>query len=165
MFRAAVLSLALMGALCVVPAAAQQQPADSHFTAALDFMDATNAKTNMLAAMDAMIPLALNQVRAQHPNANSNALQQFQTAFREELMGDMDRLIGASARMYEEHFTESELHSLTEFYRSDIGRKYVASVPVILKESMAIGAAWGRDAGARAAQRAVQRLHDNGVEL
>jgi hypothetical protein len=167
MFRAVALTLLLSVASYALPASAQSAAPsdDTHFTAALELMEATNAKTTMLAMIDTMAPLVLNQIRAQRPNVSTAALQQFQAAFREEMMDDMDDLIKATARLYEEHFTESELRTVTEFYRSDVGKKYIGAMPALLKESVPLGAAWGKEAGARAAQRAAERLRANGVDL
>ena len=167
MFRAAVLTVALISAFYALPADAQNAATndDPHFAAALELMDATNAKANMLTIIDTIVPLMLNQIRVLRPNVSADALQEFRTAIREELEGDLDGVMKDYARLYEEHFTESDLRALLQFYRSDVGKKYIDAMPALLKETAPIGAAWGREAGMRAAQRAIERLHAKGIDL
>jgi hypothetical protein len=164
MFRAAAFGAVLASALCVLPASAETAPnsTDSHITAALDLLAVTNAKATLIGMIDPLVPQIVSQVRARYPHASSAAIEQFQTAFREELMRDLDSLLMDSAKIYEERFTESELRALAAFYGSEAGKTYM---PIILKQSVPVGAAWSREAGTRAAERAVGRLRANGVEL
>jgi hypothetical protein len=122
----------------------------------------TNAKATLVGMIDPLVPQILKQIRTQHPHASTAAIQQFQTAFREELTRDLDSLLMDSAKLYEERFTESELRALAAFYGSESGKTYM---PIILKQSVPVGAAWSREAGARAAERALSRLRANGVDL
>jgi len=164
MFRAVIFGAILASALSVLPASAETAPnaTDSHIAAALDLLAVTNAKATLIGMIDPLVPQILSQMRTQHPHASTAAIQQFQTAFREELTRDLDSLLMDSARLYEERFTESELRALAAFYGSESGKTYM---PIILKQSVPVGTAWGREAGARAAERAVVRLRANGVEL
>ena len=138
---------------------------DSHLASALNLLKATNAKANMAAMIDSLTPVVLGQIRAQHPTLSDAAVQQFAAAFQEEMTASLDDFMKITARIYEQHFTEDELRRLTAFYDTDVGKKYISNVPSIIKESVPIGAAWGREAGARAAQRAAERLRANGVNL
>ena len=164
MFRNATFGAILASALCVLPASAETTPnaTDSHIAAALDLLAVTNAKATLTGMIDPLVPQFLSQVRKQYPRASAATIEQFQTAFREELTRDLDSLLMDSAKLYEERFTESELRALAAFYGSDSGKTYM---PVILKQSVPVGTAWGREAGARAAERAFVRLRANGVEL
>lgn len=164
MIRGAVFGAVLASALYILPVSAQPSPnaSDSHIAAALDLLTVTNAKAALTGMIDPLLPQILSQLRAQHPHASSAAIEQFQTAFRDELTRDLDSLLMDSAKVYKERFSESELRALAAFYRSESGKTYM---PVILKQSVPVGAAWGREAGARAAQRALDRLHANGVDL
>ncbi|HYK79072.1 MAG TPA: DUF2059 domain-containing protein [Micropepsaceae bacterium] len=165
MIRALAAMVAVLAALSGLPvrAADPVDAPDSHLASALDFLKITNAKVSMAAMIDSLMPLVLGNVRAQNPTLSDAAVQQFQSAFREEMTASLDDLMTITARIYEEHFTEDELRRLTAFYDTDVGKKYISIVPSIIKESLPIGAAWGREAGARAAQRAAERLRANGV--
>jgi hypothetical protein len=165
MVRAIAVMVTLVTALCSFPVRAVDavDASDSHLASALDFLKITNAKVSMAAMIDSLMPLVLGNVRAKNPTLSDAALQQFQSAFREEMTASLDDLMTMTARIYEEHFTEDELRGLTAFYDTDVGKKYISIVPSIMKESLPIGAAWGREAGARAAQRAAERLRANGV--
>ena len=164
MFRAVAFGAILTSALCVLPASAETatNATDTHIAAALDLLAVTNAKATLTGMVDPLVPQFLNQIRAQHPHASAATIAQFQTAFHEELQRDLDSLLMKSAKLYEERFTESELRALAAFYGSEGGKGYM---PIILKQSVPVGVAWGREAGTRAAERAVVRLRANGVEL
>src|ERR1700704_6721436 len=163
MVRALIAMVAVLAALSSLPvrAADAVDAPDSHLASALDFLEATNAKANMAAVIDSLAPVVLGQIRAQNPNLSDAAIQQFLSAFREEMTASLDDLMKITARIYEQHFTEDELRRLAAFYDTDVGKKYISLVPAIIKESVPIGAAWGREAGARAAQRAAERLRAN----
>ncbi len=49
--------------------------------------------------------------------------------------------------VYLKHFSAQEIDALIKFYESDIGKSLVEKTPMIMKESMAIGAEWGRKIG------------------
>lgn len=167
MVRALVAMAAVLALLSGLPvrAADAVDASDSRLAAAMDFLEATNAKATMTTVIDSMTPLFLGQFRTQNPALSDTAVQQFQSAFQEEMTASLNDVVMAIARVYEQHFTEDELRKLTAFYASDVGKKYISNVPLIIKESVPIGAAWGREAGARAAQRAAERLRANGVNL
>jgi hypothetical protein len=166
MIRATAVMLIALVALGLTPIrAADAPPADPHMAAALDLLAATNAKVTMMTMVDAITPVVLGQIRQQHKELTDAVLQRFQAAFREEITSNLDDLMRLTATIYEQHFSEEELHALAEFYRSDIGKKYIEAIPQIAKESVAVGGAWGREAGARAAQRAAERLKQEGINL
>jgi hypothetical protein len=166
MIRAiAAVMIAVVAAFCGLPVCAATEAPDSHIAAALELLEATNAKATMFTMIDALEPLILAQIRTRSPNLSDADLQQFESAFREEMMNSVDDVMTLTARVYAEHFTEDDLRKLVAFYGSEIGKKYILNVPLIIKETVPIGAAWGREAGARAAQRATERLRANGVNL
>jgi uncharacterized protein len=166
MIRAAAIIATALVALSLTPVrAADAPPPDAHLAAALDLLEATNAKVTMMTMVDALTPVVLGQIRQQHKDLTDAALQRFQAAFREEITSGLDDLMKLTATIYEQHFSEEELHALAGSYRSDIGKKYIQTIPQIAKESLAVGGAWGREAGARAAQRAAERLKQEGINL
>src|SRR6185503_3074705 len=61
---------------------------------------------------------------------------------RDVVMARQDELLRLYAIEYARHFSEQELHDLASFYRSDLGKKYIAEVPVLVKESAPITTRW-----------------------
>jgi hypothetical protein len=48
------------------------------------------------------------------------------------------------ASVYARHFTHDDIRGLLAFYESDLGKKSIQLMPVVLQESMAIGQRWGQ---------------------
>jgi hypothetical protein len=53
-------------------------------------------------------------------------------------------LVDMIVPIYARHFTQEELEQLLAFYQSPIGKRMVEEQPLIVKESMEVGAEWGR---------------------
>ncbi len=165
--RTMVAVASVIAVLCGFAARAEDSasPPDPHLAAAVELLELTNAKTNMMTMVDAITPVILGQARKTNPKITDAIARQFQTVLREEITADLDDLMKLQATLYEQHFTIEELHALSDFYRSEVGKKYISTLPVLIKESVPLGAAWGREVGVRAAQRATERLRANGVDI
>ena len=55
-----------------------------------------------------------------------------------------DELYNLTIPVYDKHLDEKKIDGLIEFYQSETGKAYVEKMPIILKDSMQIGAAWGQ---------------------
>jgi hypothetical protein len=53
-------------------------------------------------------------------------------------------LVDMIVPIYARHFTQEELEQLLAFYQSPIGKRMVEEQPLLVKESMEVGAEWGR---------------------
>ena len=53
---------------------------------------------------------------------------------------------------YARHFSQDEIDGAIAFYKTPVGRKILAEMPEVVRESMAIGQEWGRKLGELAAQ-------------
>jgi hypothetical protein len=58
-------------------------------------------------------------------------------------------LMNMLIRVYDKYLTEEDLDALIAFYSTDTGQKIIKSLPEITKESMNVGAEWGREVGAK----------------
>jgi hypothetical protein len=58
-------------------------------------------------------------------------------------------LMNMLIRVYDKYLTEEDLDALIAFYSTDTGQKIIKSLPEIMKESMNVGAEWGREVGAK----------------
>ena len=54
---------------------------------------------------------------------------------------------------------------MAAFYRSDLGRKYTAQLPLIAKETVPLAFQWGQTIAPVAMQHAVDKLKKEGVKL
>lgn len=138
---------------------------DPQIAAAMDFVQASNAKQNVLTLIDAMQPLVIARLRRERPDASDAAISAFQKAFRAEMLASVDGYLIVAARVYATHFSVSELNAMSVFWRSDVGQKYLAAVPDITKEVMPVAQAWGAAAAAKAVKTATERVKQRGLTL
>lgn len=80
--------------------------------------------------------------------------------FWEEMMKEFkaEELIDLIIPIYKKHFTQAEIQQLIAFYKTPIGQKVTATLPIIASESMQIGQQWGQEIG----QKVARRLQEKG---
>ncbi|HEY4985610.1 MAG TPA: DUF2059 domain-containing protein, partial [Bradyrhizobium sp.] len=79
-----------------------------------------------------------------------------------ELLKGEDDLMAVSACIYAQHYTGDELRQLKAFYGTPLGQKLISEGPAVLKDSIAVGQAWGRRAGLAAVQHVLARHKKDG---
>ncbi|MEO8189576.1 MAG: DUF2059 domain-containing protein [Acidobacteriota bacterium] len=99
------------------------------------------------------------QVMEQMRPALLQAVPGIPDSFWDEFMADvrMDELTDLVVPIYAKYFTSDELEQLIAFNKTPLGRKVIATMPSLMKESMAAGQAWGRALGERAYRKAQER--------
>ena len=105
---------------------------ESHLAAAVEMLEASGARANMEASMDATIDAQL----AQAPQ-----LAQFEDIMREFFGKYMswDQLADDMTRLQANAYTEEELRALTAFYQTPLGQKVRAVTPQLTAQGAAIG--------------------------
>lgn len=93
--------------------------------------------------------VAINQMIDLQKNTYEDTLsEEFFEAFRKEAIKigreDLYKLI---VPIYEKHFTLEEINGIIKFHESEVGKKMVSKMPMILAESMQQGAIWGEELG------------------
>ena len=171
MLKRILLSLALVSAMTAPCAAeepvAQVQPKASpeQLAAARELLDVIGAKDMITKTFETLGPLEAAEIRRRNPNVSEKALTVFSTAMQQELAASNGQLIDICAELYAEHFTTDELHQITAFYRSDVGRKFAATAPQMMQELMPIARHFGQDVGRRVEQRVNEQLKSQGETL
>ena len=160
--KIATVALLLTGA-AAAPATNPDPTTASHLAAALDVLDALNAKSNFAVMVDSVGQTMLAQVKQTHPSASDKTLEEFRKAFKDEMMAQTDELMRMQAAVYAEHFSENDLKALAAFYRSDVGKRFVGEQPAIIQEITPLALRWGMQAGQNAAQRAMEKLQKEGT--
>jgi uncharacterized protein len=95
---------------------------------------------NIIPAFKKMIPKA--------PDA-------FWTEFLKEINAeDLNKL---TIPIYQANFSEEDLKVLITFYSTPVGQRILATLPVVLQESMKAGQQWGQELGRRALERAAEQ--------
>lgn len=104
----------------------------------------------------------LKKVRPDIPDAVLQALP-------EEVMGAIDENIGGLINemvpLYARHFSEAEVKGLIAFYSTDLGKKVISGMPLLMHESMEAGQRWGESMGPTIQRRIKARFKRQGVVI
>ena len=93
-----------------------------------------------------------------------NSFKQTLTAVPNEFWQDFaaelkpDTLINLLIPIYSKHYSNDEILTIIEFYKTPIGKKVIEKTPFITQESYAIGEEWGK----KAAEQAIKKLIEKG---
>jgi hypothetical protein len=139
------------------PDAAAAPAADPHLAKAIEFMTVSGARELAAQRIDTMFPLIIQLAKAQSKEKDASFWSDFESAVGSELKSSAGELMTAEARIYASHFTDADLDGMIAFYKSDVGRKYLAERPKIVQESTVAGAAWGAKMGVEIAKRAMEK--------
>lgn len=91
-------------------------------------------------------------LKESHPDAPPEFWEKFESEMRREAF--IDRLVP----VYKEHFSKDEIDKLLDFYKTDVGQKYVEKLPIVARRAQEAGRRWGQELG----QRIVDRLNEKG---
>jgi hypothetical protein len=162
--RGGLIALCLVAAL---PAAAQQaQPAPSpgQVQLARELIESNGS----LKALDAIVPAYLEQARNMFAQNNPDLvgpLTEVAAGLRAEFDAKRGEVIDGIARAYAARFTEAELKELVAFYKSTTGKKFVATLPVVLQESFERMQAWSAKLSEEMIGRIRAEMRKKGHEL
>jgi hypothetical protein len=81
-------------------------------------------------------------------------------AFWDDFMKEVNtgEVVEMVVPVYVKYYAEEDILQLIEFYKSPIGQKVVKNSPMIVSDSYAIGAAWGKNI----AEKVIERLKEKG---
>ena len=132
LLRAGAFALALVGLPGL--AFAQAQPSAAQVQIARDVVEASGAARAFDPLIRGILQSAINSFVPQNPDLQKpivESVQMIAPAFEKRRSEITDIL----ARVYVTKFTEAELKELLVFYRSTVGKKFVAEQPSILEDS------------------------------
>jgi uncharacterized protein len=93
-----------------------------------------------------MIPLITQNLSSSHPEIPAKTLEKiggnlaFMMTRKISTPGGMIDLL---VPIYANHFTHAEIKQLLAFYRSDLGKKVINKLPLVMSESIEVGKTWG----------------------
>jgi len=96
----------------------------------------------------------VKNIKRSHPDVPDKFWAEFEQEMTKE------EFIGIIVPLYDEHFTHDDIKKLIEFYKTDVGQKYVDKLPDLSTKSMQAGRRWGQKLG----QRIVDKLQAKGYE-
>jgi hypothetical protein len=141
--------LALIGSVALLVAASAGAQSNA---AGLRTKEAAIRELVRMTGAEDMGRQVMDQMRPALRDAIPGLSDSFWDAFLAEIKpGEMTDLI---VPVYSRHFTLDEIEQLIAFNKTPLGQKVIATMPVVMKESMAAGQEWGRELGERAYKKA-----------
>lgn len=72
---------------------------------------------------------------------------------------DLDKFIELIIPVYDKHFSNEELEGLIAFYQAPLGKKLLAELPLIMRETSVVGDKYGQEV----ANRVIKRMQAEGT--
>lgn len=154
--KATVISLALLSSATIVAA---QEISDAHLAKAKAAIAATQATESF----DSILPQAAQRLKNNMTNANPDKVDQIDAVIDEEAIALAARrgvLENEAAKLFATTFSEQELDTMTEFFSSKTGQKYLSSTPILARELAKAARVWGAGIQRDLAESADKKLRE-----
>jgi len=118
--------------------------------------------------MEAIIPLMARQLEAAFVKLKPEHSAEIRDIFKSATVKFSQRkgeLIDKLAELYAEKFTEDELKTVADFYKTPVGRKFIEAQPEIGQKSFLIGQVWGQGIGKEIEGEVRRQLKQRNIEL
>jgi len=149
--RSMLLALALV--LCLTPSGAAAAPTPTPTGPKADDIRKLLQMTGSAQLGAQVMAQLLTSMKQAMPNVPERFWVDFQKEVRTE------ELIDLIVPVYDRHLSHEDLKVLIKFYESPTGKKFIAALPAITQESMAVGETWGRSL----ADRVIAKLKAEGA--
>ena len=136
MIRAVLAACALL--TLAHPANAQDDDA-LRLALARETLELTGAQDMANQMSDMMMPTLAPALRQQYPNATSDQINEALAVIGEAMRSTGPEMVEATAALYAERFTASELEAINAFYQTDAGRKTITLLPELMQQGAMIG--------------------------
>ena len=169
--KAWIASILLVAICTLTPAFAQDtaapadKPSQAQLDAAMDLLQATNTTANMQAMLDTLLPLQAAQIRREHPNASDETVRTLLGIVKTAITNHFDDLMRLYAIAYARRFSAEDMHALANFYRSELGQKYLKEIPVLMKDVGPLAIAYLQGAIRQEIETAVEKLRTQGEKI
>ena len=118
--------------------------------------------------VDRIVPLVFGNMKQilqkAHPKLKKELDAVF-TALADEFSKRKDEVIDDIAKLYSERFTEKELKEISQFYRSEVGQKFVRSIPELAARGAELGRNWGQRIGQDLLKRVRAEMKKRGHDI
>lgn len=128
----------------------------------LDMTGAMALSTQMASAVTTQLFQAIKKARPDIPARVLDALPAVVQATFEANVGSLKE---ATIPIYHKHFSASEIKEIIQFYSTDLGKKTIRLMPVLMQESMLAGQRWGESLGPEIERRVKAQLKNEGVKI
>jgi hypothetical protein len=125
---------------CASPAVAQQPTAGAMATAK-ELMQVKGATNIFDPLVPGIIESAKNAFLPTHPGL-FRELNEVAAILRTQFASRRNEILDEIARLYAQRFSEAEMKEVIAFYKSPVGRKFVADEPEVIDQGLARTQAW-----------------------
>jgi hypothetical protein len=164
MRRHAAILIVLFSLVPFSASAQTPQPAPEARAAAKELIEVMQATEQFKKIM----PLLMQQLKPAIVQSRPEVERDFDASLPvvlEAMNSRMGELADSMAAIYAFNFSSDELRQLTAFYRSPVGQKFVAKLPAITQQSLAIGQKFGQDLAGDLRQRMIEQLRKKGHNI
>lgn len=162
--RAVAMIVCLAAALVLGGPAASQPVSQDARAAALELL----STMRMVEQFKLILPVIMKQLKpaiAQGRPEVERELDAMMPLMIELMNKRTDELVEATVAVYVRHFTADEMRHLIAFYKQPVGQKFLEKMPVVFKESFAIGQKFGQSIAAELRNRLVDELRKRGHKI
>jgi len=142
--------------------------ADEPSASALTLASAVIADIGLKASIDSFVPSLFSEmernITALHPEMQSS-LHETLVALQPEFTKTESSVLNDVAHVMASKMTEQELRDTQTFFESPVGKKYLATQPVLLKELGISAAVWQRTASAELLTRLREEMKKKGYDF
>ncbi len=135
------------------PATAAPMPPESRIAAATALLNATNAMANVTQLIDSMLAAEAHEIKRKFPGSDEAKFAAVEKLMHDAFLNRQDEYKRLVAIVYAQHFSEEDLRALTAFYQTPVGKRYVETMPSMIKDMMPVGMVWGRASWAISSRR------------
>ena len=138
-------SLSVVAMLVLADAASAQVVDESFRTDIEKLLEVTGSKQLGIQMASLVGRQVFDGLRQSQPDIPARAIEVVQGVLDEEFAKAFtgpDSMTPGLVAVYAKHFTQAEVRGLLAFYGTDLGRKVVKTLPIIVQESAAVSQAW-----------------------
>jgi uncharacterized protein len=128
-------------------------------------VEITGVLQNAMANVDRLLPQLINTIRKVHQEIPQEVLDALEQEGREEFHKAAPELIAPIIAIYDSNYSAEEIRELLAFYQSPFGRKLTQRMSQMALQTVAVAAAWGKNAGARVSGRIRVSAKEKGYDL
>jgi hypothetical protein len=145
-------------------AAAQSDISPEFRAAVVELMELTGSADIGTQFAQAMMTQINGAIRRARPDIPPRAFEIVEEVVNSELRDALSSdFLHALTPIYAKYFTEEDIRSLIDFYKTPLGRKTITTMPAVLADAMAVGQATMRERAPRIQSEIQRRLSEEGL--
>lgn len=156
------LALLMFSLPCFASAEELTPKMEKDIRALLELTDAANISQQF---SEMIVSQMTDMVGDLQPEMSAKVLRVMRDEINSVLADQLPLFIDQMVPVYARYFTHKEIQQLTKFYKTDAGKKTVAAMPSLMRESMTKGQKWGETLAPVFIERLGKRLAAEGIEL